>query len=471
MTITGANTETITGTISGMSTGNVIGYNSRILLAGFGLANQAVAKALVSRGHSVTAFDDHDTMGMPETADELGIGLHIAPSEMTLRELIDSADILVPTPGLPETHPIFDMGSIIPSIIPSTIHIASELDLAQSWDNRPMVAITGTSGKTTVTEGVTAALNESGIAAMAAGNNETPLVEAINNTDVEVFVVEASSFRLAHSQSFTPDVACWLNFGPDHLDVHSSVNSYENAKAKIFAHSGKYAIANASDTTVMDHFPRCEDSNWKHLWTFSQSASTDWHLDDNSIVGPDGASYSLDELGRDFVHDIDNALAIAAVATAAGANPEGIQRALVTCNPGPHRLELVDTHKGVRYYNDSKATTPHATLAALKNFSQTILIAGGRNKGLDMSVLASQSDQTPVVLAFGEAADDIVNAFENRCLTVKTQNLHHATYLANAAATPGSVVLFSPACASFDSYSNYAERGDHFKQLVTDLTT
>ena len=172
-----------------------------LLLAGFGAANQAVARALTARGHDLIAFDDRGDPKVVTAAAALGLELEIAPGPARLHELVRSAGAVIPTPGLPERHAVLAAASA------RGVPAASELDLAGAWDSRPVAAVTGTSGKTTVTEMVVAALESSGMAAVAAGNNDLPLVSAIERSDVEVFVVEASSFRLSHSRSFDADAA------------------------------------------------------------------------------------------------------------------------------------------------------------------------------------------------------------------------------------------------------------------------
>ena len=211
-----------------------------LLLAGFGMANRAVAQALTDRGHSVVVFDDQPGPDAVAAAGKLDLELLEAPGISDLRGMLRSAEVLIPTPGLPECHPVMALASAMGR------PVASEFDLARIWDFRPIAAITGTSGKTTVTETVVAALRASGVSAVEAGNTGVPLVTAIGQPDVEVFVVEASSFRLGHSQRFTPLVGCWLNFAPDHLDIHRDIGSYEAAKARLWRDLSASATAVAN---------------------------------------------------------------------------------------------------------------------------------------------------------------------------------------------------------------------------------
>ena len=431
-----------------------------ILLAGFGATNRAVARALVARGHTVAAFDDGPDTTATAEADALGLELEIAPGKSRLDQLVRSADAMIPTPGLPEHHRALAAASA------RGVPTASEFDLARAWDSRPIAAVTGTSGKTTVTEMVVAALRFSGVPSVAAGNNDLPLVTAIERADVEVFVVEASSFRLAHSRCFEPQAACWLNFAPDHLDVHRDLASYEAAKARLWQclPPGATAIANRLDPTVMAHLPDGRDT-----WTFAQEGPADWHRHTEMLTGPLGPVVPVRDMRRTMPHDIANALAAAATSTAVGATVEGLGQALCSFEPGAHRVQMVASIGGVAYYDDSKATTPHATVAALRGFEAAVLIAGGRNKGLDLSKLLDAVDTVSCVVAFGEAAAEVAEVFAAERPVLVAGDMGEAVELAASAAAPGSAVLLSPACASFDRYSGYAARGEDFARLVREL--
>ena len=428
-----------------------------LLLAGFGTANRAVAKALVARGHRVAVFDDRHGDDAAAAARHLGVEMEFAPAKPRLAELVRSSDAVIPTPGLPERH------DVLAAARSCGVPTAGEFDLAAAWDGRPIAAVTGTSGKTTTTEMVVAALEASGVTAAAAGNNDTPLVAAIERSDVDVFVVEASSFRLAHSQRFSPRAACWLNFAPDHLDVHRSLASYEDAKSRIWRclPEGATAVANLQDRTVMSHV-RPD----RTVQTFASRGPADWRLSDGVLVGPGGPVIDTAEMRRAMPHDVANALAAAATAAAVGATPEGIRAALSGFEPGAHRLQWVGSLDGVDYYDDSKATTPHATVAALNSFESAVLIAGGQNKGLDLGGLLDGVSRVHAVVAIGEAADEVSEAFESWRPVHRAADMDEAVRVAASLAEPGIAVLLSPGCASFDAYRGYAERGEHFSQLV-----
>lgn len=433
----------------------------RTLVYGFGATGQAVVRALVRRGHEVVIVDDHPSAAAREAAHLSGMELVDAPSRALVARLLDDVDALAPSPGLPDSHAVFQEART------RSVPVISEFDLAREWDRRPLVAITGTDGKTTVTAMVTEMLVASGQRAVTAGNDARPLVEAIDRDDVDVFVVEASSFRLGHTRSFVPQVATWLNFAPDHLDVHASLEAYERAKARIWAElpADGRAVANADDPVVM------RNRNQKvRATTFSTRQDADFRLDDGRLVGPGGQEIlPVAQLWRDLPHDLSNGLAGAATALAAGAELDAVREVLREFRGLPHRVELVGEWDGVRWYDDSKATVPHATIAAVQGFSSVVLVAGGRNKGLDLGPLAEAVDRLRHVVAIGEAADDVAAAFAGRVpvTTVRT-GMDDAVSAAAQASRPGDVVLLSPGCASFDWFSSYAERGDAFRRAVLD---
>lgn len=435
---------------------------TRALVVGLGVTGRAVIRALVRRGATVTATDDRLGAAGPAAALEVGAAWVDPPSTGEgWAELLAGHDGVLPSPGIPERHPVF--GAAMSAGVP----VRSEFDLAAAWDARPTVLITGTNGKTTVTTLVTEMLRASGVRAVPAGNVEVPLVEAIDDPAVEVFVVEASSFRLTFASAHRPVAATWLNWAPDHLDVHVDLAAYEAAKARIWANhgAGGIAVANADDPVVMAHAPAGERTQ-----TFGLGATADWHVVDGTLVGPGGLELArVDELPRRLPHDLANALAAAATALAAGATLEGVRTALLAFRSLPHRVELVGEAGGVHWYDDSKATAPHATVAAVSGFSSAVLIAGGRNKGLDLAELAPLAPHLRAVVAIGEAAPEVEAAFAGLVPTEAAASMDQAVRTAERLAEPGDAVVLSPACASFDWYGSYAERGDDFQRAVRQL--
>ncbi|MFZ4519154.1 MAG: UDP-N-acetylmuramoyl-L-alanine--D-glutamate ligase [Microthrixaceae bacterium] len=440
----------------------------RVLVFGLGVTNVAAARALVAHGHEVVLADDRRPAAAEPLAAELGAPLLVAPDHGALGAAVANADAVLPAPGLPWTHPLFDLAAA------AGRPVLSEFDLAAAWDHRPLVAVTGTNGKTTVTLSIAAMLDASGLATEAVGNLEVPLVAAIEDPGPEWFVVEASSFRLAHSRWFRPRVAVWLNFAEDHLDVHRDLGDYRAAKARIFADQGPddTAVVNAEDPVVAAAEPARPDGprvlRFGLAATDPMGRAVEYHQDADRLVGPSGAFAEVGDLWRDLPHDRANALAAAAAASAAGASLDGVRSALRRGAGLPHRVELVGERDGVSWYDDSKATAPHATLAAIGGFDSVVLVAGGRNKGLDLGALAAAAPRVRAVVGIGEAAPEVLAAFPDRPGRAVT-SMAEAVEVAAALARPGDTVLLSPGCASFDWYGSYAERGDDFAAQVRRL--
>ena len=437
---------------------------SSFVLVGFGATNRAVATALLARGHQVTATDDHPGDAARGAADAIGVDLVASPDVTDLGRLVRDAGAVVPSPGLPDAHPVFVIAE------DTGTPLLTEFDLAAVWDDRPIVAITGTDGKTTVTTLVTDMLQAAGIACVDAGNNDLPLVAAIDDPGPEWFVVEASSFRLGRSIGWAPRVATWLNMAPDHLDVHATHEAYVAAKARIWAGQGPddIAIGNLDDPVVREHL---SGAPARHLGFSLVEATADFRLADAgegppALVGPDGPILAVDELPRALPHDLANALAAAATAASVGVPTDVIASELRRERVLKHRVELVADFDGVRWYDDSKATVPHAALAAIRGFDAVVLVAGGRNKGLDLGALTAAADRIRAVVAIGDAADEIAAAFDGVRPVVIAGSMEDAVRSAGDLACPGDVVLLSPACASFDWYPDYGARGDDFANRV-----
>ncbi len=377
----------------------------QVLVVGFARTGRAVARALVRRGGGVVAVDDAPQFESRGIADELGVELVGAPGADRLAALVAASDRVVVSPGVSPSHPVFSLAQP-PKLI-------AEIELAFSLSALPVLAVTGTNGKTTVTELVVEMLLHSGRRALAAGNIGLPLVEAIDSPDAELLVAEVSSFQLQYVTSFAPTVATWLNLAEDHLDWHNDLDDYAAAKARLFAFQGPgdVAVANAGDEAVL----AAASQGAARLVTFGPGG--DYHEQAGVLVGPGGEPLApLSALPRQLPHDRMNALAALATARAAGASAKGCRRALRRWTLPPHRVELVAELDGVSYYDDSKATTPSAVVAALTGFEHVVLIAGGKNKGLDLGAIpralrAAGGERLRGVVAIGEAADEVAAAF------------------------------------------------------------
>jgi UDP-N-acetylmuramoylalanine--D-glutamate ligase len=431
----------------------------RALVIGLGRSGQAVARHLLARGMSVAAVDDSPGDEARAAAGALGVLLVEGPNLETLANLVVRADLVVPSPGVPASHPVYGLARA------AGVPVRGEVELASRWSICPMVAVTGTNGKTTVTSLVAEMLEASGIASIAAGNIGLPLSDAVADENLKVVVAEVSSFQLAFTESFRPVVAVWLNLAPDHLDWHGDTAAYVAAKARIWAKQSPadVAVVNADDPVVMAQAASAPS----RIVTFGLGPQpADFTVVNGWLRGPQGPIIEVAALSRALPHDVANALAAAAAALAAGATVEGVRTALTAFAPLPHRLALVAYADGVRWYDDSKATNPHAAVAAVRGFETVVLIAGGRNKGLDMGELAEVADRVRAVVAIGEAAPEVAAAFAGRVPVEVAASMVEAVAAAAGLARPGDVVLLSPGCASFDWYRSYAERGDDFAAAV-----
>ena len=432
----------------------------RALVVGLAVTGEAVARQLMRRGTDVVAVDDTPTDSIRRRAVELGLRLVERPDSDALGRLLDDVDLVLPSPGVPAHHPVFAAARA------RGLRVWSEFELASRWSSIPLVAITGTNGKTTVTTLVTDMLAAAGRSVVAAGNTDIPLVDVLDR-NLDVIVVEASSFRLQFTETFRPAVGVWLNLAEDHLDWHPSMSDYTQAKARIWVNqrADDVAVVNADDPAVVEASRSARSS----VVTFGL-AEGDYHVDAGALVGPDGvAIVALSELPRSLPHDLSNALAAIAAARAAGASDTACRSVLMSFRVLPHRVSLVRDIGGVRFYDDSKATTPASVLAAVRGFDSVVLIAGGRNKGLDLSVLGQSVPPVKAVVAIGDSAADVAAAFAGRVPVAEADSMDAAVKAAAAVAVPGDAVLLSPGCASFDWYTSYARRGDDFARLVGEL--
>lgn len=427
------------------------------VVVGFGVTGRAVARHLVTTGHEVLVIEDKPA---PEVAEEVaatGATLVEMPTSQAMTAAITGAALVSPSPGVKPSHPALTRA------LELGVPIAGELELAWRYARVPIVAVTGTNGKTTVTTLVGAMLVESGVRAIAAGNIGFPLVDALG-ADVDVIVAEVSSFQLWATTLFRPVVGAWLNLEENHLDWHPSIAHYAASKARIWANQGRedIAVANATDSVVMAEAHRARS----RLVSFGGGSG--WHERAGHLVAPSGEQIvDAVEMPRALPHDVMNALAATATAVSGGASLAGCRAALTRFVGLPHRLELVGEAGGVRWYNDSNATTPTSVLAALRAFDSVVLIAGGHNKGTDLTVIASEDSRVRAVVAIGEAADEIQAVFSGRRPVAHAESMDAAVRTASDLAQPGDVVLLSPGCASYDWYRSYIERGEDFVRAVS----
>lgn len=438
----------------------------KVLVYGLAVAGESTVRALQAHGNEVVVADDHVTAERSALATELGVELQERPSGERLEALVRSCGAVSPAPGIPETHDVIAVAQR------HGVPVLSEIELAYRWEQerpggpRPMLAITGTDGKTTTTLLTVEMLRAAGLRTVDAGNTSTPLVDAIA-MELDAFVVECTSFRLAWTPTFRAEGAAWLNLAPDHLNWHVSMETYEAAKAQIFANQrvDDVAIGFIDDATVL---ARLGSAPGRRV-TFGRSAA-DYRAEDGWLTGPRGRIAEIASMRRSLPHDITNALAASALVLETGlADEAAVAAALATFTGPPHRLEHIGTWGDVAWFNDSKATTPHAAAAAIRGFDHIVLIAGGYDKGVDLATMADEPDRVSAVIAIGATAPAVAAAFSDVDVVEHAAGLAEAVGVAQRIATAGDTVLLSPGCASFDQYDGFEQRGDHFRALVLQL--
>ncbi|MBT8196925.1 MAG: UDP-N-acetylmuramoyl-L-alanine--D-glutamate ligase, partial [Acidimicrobiia bacterium] len=319
----------------------------------------------------------------------------------------------------------------------------------------PVIAVTGTNGKTTVTGLIADMLVASGVDAVAAGNIGTAL-STVALDPPALTVVEASSFQLRFIDSFSPSVAVVVNIAPDHLDWHGTFDAYVAAKARIFENQGPedVVVVDADDAVASD---LARQAPGRTIRVSGDRVTEDGAGFDGDIVVGELRMLSPD-VGASFLLD----LAVASVAALeSGATPAGVAGVIAGFSTGPHRRRLVGEWAGVQWVDDSKATNPHAAIAAVSSYPSVVLIAGGRNKGLDLEPLVT-APSVKAVIALGEAAEEIMALTPSR----RAATIDEAVAIADEIAVAGDTVLLAPGCASFDMFDNYAARGDAFVTAV-----
>ncbi|MFO7298948.1 MAG: UDP-N-acetylmuramoyl-L-alanine--D-glutamate ligase [Actinomycetes bacterium] len=418
------------------------------LVLGAGVSGMAAARLARRLGYGVTIYDSRPTL------EPLKEGFGAVTGEWDHLILRD-ADMVIASPGFPErSRPITDA-------LEAGVPVVGEVEFAWPHVGCPFVAVTGTNGKTTVTEAASAMLRASGIDAPTAGNIGTPLAD-FAGAGHEVLVVEVSSFQLHLTETFHPMAAALTNVAEDHLDWHTSLHSYRQAKAKIFANQGP------DDLLVYD----ADDPGASSLAETARSRR--FPISGRRFV-PEGGGVAegavrvmdvvipVDTLPFDDPTHLFNIGCAAALARVAGASPEAIATAATRFHRPPHRRQPVGEWGGVLWVDDSKATNLHSALASIRSFDRVVLIAGGLAKGMDISPLAREPN-VKMAIGIGEAGPQVVEAAGDRGRLAVTMEV--AVEMAAMAAEPGDTVLLAPGCASFDQFAGYADRGDTFARLA-----
>ncbi len=424
------------------------------LLVGLARSGRAAGLILRALGEDVAGCDSGAVA--PDARAELeaaGIAVHERGDGVAL---LDGVRAVVKSPGVPQEAPV------IREARARGIVVLGELELGWRLLPNPVIAITGSNGKTTTTELVAAMHRAAGIPVAAAGNVGTALTTLAGSLDpAAVVVCEASSFQLEDTLAFAPDAAVLLNLAPDHLDRHGTFEAYRQAKLEIFAHQDAGAVAVLPETLAAE-IP-------------TAAARRVLFGGDGDVTAADGALawhgepvVALDEIRLRGAHNLENAMAASAACLARGMDPEAVAEALRTFAGVEHRLEEVGRFGGVLYVDDSKATNVASAVVGIRSFPPGVhAILGGRGKGEDYAPLvAPVAEHCRAVYLVGEEAGRIGAALAGAAPAHDCGDLEHAVAAARAAARPGEVILLSPACASYDQYRSFGERGEHFKALA-----
>jgi len=421
----------------------------RTLVIGAGVSGRAAARLSTALGDEVMVFD-RDPAAIADLA-----GTYPIASGDWSADLLARADRLVVSPGVPER------ASEIRDALAQGISVISEVELAASVVEAPLVAVTGTNGKTTVTALIADMFTAAGRKSVATGNIGTAFAD-VATEPWDVVVVEVSSFQLRFVDRFHPRVAVLLNIAEDHLDWHGTLQAYAAAKANIFRNQdgGDLLIYDIDDPGACLAVARAPS----RLMAVSGTGVPDGGAgpEDGRLRVP-GGSVPLDGV-RDASFIVDLAAA-AAAARELEVGLDAIASVVSGFHPGPHRRTTVGEWGGVSWVDDSKATNPHAALAATAAYPSVVLIAGGRNKGLDLAPLV-RADTVRYVVAIGETRDEIAAAVADPGRVTTADSLPDAVASAAMVAGAGDTVLLAPGCASFDMFSSYAARGDAFAEAV-----
>ena len=431
------------------------------LVVGLARSGEAVALALRARGEEVIGCDAGASVALREAAGRLaaaGVEVHLDASGDAFAA---AAGTLVKSPGVPTTAPA------VQAARRARIPVLGELELAWRLLPNEFVAVTGTNGKTTTTEWIGHIHRAAGAPVAVAGNVGTALSSLIAKISPdETIVCEASSFQLEDTEAFAPEAAVLLNVTPDHLDRHGSFEAYVDAKLRIFANQSPQDVAVLADDLEL------EIPGAARQVRFGDRAAAALRLSGGELVWDGTPVVRVDEIRLPGKHNLQNAMAAAAVCLSRGLVPEAVADGLRSFGGVAHRLELVSVHDGVAYVNDSKATNVASTIVALRSYPNGVhLIAGGQGKGQDFSPLAPLvAERCAAVYLIGEDAGELHQALDGTGVPLLVAgDLERAVAMAAGRARANDVVLLSPACASFDQYRDFEARGEHFRALVLGL--
>lgn len=443
------------------------GRFERVLVYGLGLSGRAAARLLLSRGVAVVGVDEkpEEKLGLGDLAGRVELRAGEAPAD-----LFTPVDGVVVSPGVPMDRPLLEDARR------RGVPVIAEVELAFPFLDGTIVAITGSNGKSTTTALTGDMLRAAGHAVEVCGNIGEPLAGLVDGPSGCVFVVELSSFQIEGLATFKPMAAALLNISEDHLDRYAGLAEYTAAKKRLFRDqdAGGIAVLNADDPETLEVATAARKRYFSRRGPVADGcwADADGRVVEVTPGALDVELFHVSDMPLAGVQNLENAMAAALLARAAGAEPAAIRAALTGFQGLPHRLQRVGERGGVLFYDDSKGTNPAATAKSLEGFADgTVhLILGGRNKGADLGVL------TPIirrkvrrVYLIGESAGDFEQVLGGAVPLERSETLERAVRSAAGEAVDGEAVVLSPACASFDQFRNFVHRGESFQALVRQI--
>ncbi len=431
------------------------------VVLGLGHSGEAAAALLVEEGANVTVCESLESPGALEKAKVLReSGVRVLFGKEAEEDPLDY-DVCVLSPGIDPVVPL------VTNVLSKDIPVIGELELAYEECLCPVIAITGTNGKTTTTELTTAMLQGAGVRTMSSGNIGLPFASAVRQSDVlDVMVLEVSSFQLETIRSFRPHISAWLNLSPNHLDRYPGVEEYRKAKLRIFENqtTEDYAVVNA-----LSELPPLAA---KRITFSACTGDADFTLCGTKIMFEGKPLIDQRDTQLPGVHNAENLMAAFAMGLSFGVDLAKLAEAIGDYAPPAHRCEFVRDLDGVRWINDSKATNLDSVEKAILSQDRPIvLIAGGKDKGFEFdSLLTLVRERVKSSILIGEMRERIQRSWQGS-QTHLASSLEEAVKTASEVSEDGDVVLFSPGTSSFDMFRNYGERGNLFKQAVIALTS
>jgi UDP-N-acetylmuramoylalanine--D-glutamate ligase len=434
--------------------------NRRNLVLGLGKTGVSVVRWLAARGEAIVV---NDSRGAPPGADEISpFGSSVVRRFGAFdHQLLDVVDQVVVSPGVSRQEPI------VIEALDRGLPVIGDIELFALSHVAPMVAVTGTNGKSTVTTLVAEMVTASGKVAYAGGNLGVPALDLLSQDQPDFYILELSSYQLESTTSLHPTAAVVLNVTPDHMDRYGDLSAYADAKSRIYANA-RVGILNADDPTVR----KMKVPNGERRQFGLVSDHCDYAVHDGWIVCRGESLMRVAEVRMPGAHNISNALAAIAICDSIGIPHDAMCNVLRQFGGLPHRMQVVSEFHGVRYVDDSKGTNVGATVAAVEGLAEPIvLVAGGDGKGQDFSPLAHVlSGRVRHAVLIGRDRQILADAIAGACSIEFASDMNEAVAAAARAARPGNIVLLSPACASLDMYRDYSERGDHFAEAARRLS-